>query len=194
MRAPQLPLSKAEAAAAAAAAAARPKRKDLRVAGGKVWEDKTLEEWPENDFRLFVGDLAPEVEHKDLAGVFAEYPSFQMARVIYDKPSGKSKGFGFVSLMNVMEAAKAIRDKNRKYLRSRPITVRWSQWHKRSLTSLSKGERKDQLRLVQAASSINPAEASKQRQKEKRALKRRADGAGRGRGRGRGGGMPPGGL
>ena len=30
---------------------------NLRKAGGKLWEDKTLDEWPENDFRIFCGDL-----------------------------------------------------------------------------------------------------------------------------------------
>ena len=30
-------------------------------AQGNHWEDKSLEEWPENDYRLFVGDLGNEV-------------------------------------------------------------------------------------------------------------------------------------
>ena len=30
---------------------------NLRKAGQKVWEDKTLDEWPESDFRIFCGDL-----------------------------------------------------------------------------------------------------------------------------------------
>ncbi|EGZ14112.1 hypothetical protein PHYSODRAFT_510538 [Phytophthora sojae] len=29
----------------------------LRLAGGQIWEDPTLEDWPDNDFRLFCGDL-----------------------------------------------------------------------------------------------------------------------------------------
>jgi hypothetical protein len=33
----------------------------VRKAAGKAWVDPTLSEWPENDFRLFVGDLAKEV-------------------------------------------------------------------------------------------------------------------------------------
>ncbi len=31
--------------------------KHVRYAAGKYWEDKTLEDWEENDFRLFAGDL-----------------------------------------------------------------------------------------------------------------------------------------
>lgn len=29
----------------------------LRKVAGEVWEDKTMEEWPENDFRIFCGNL-----------------------------------------------------------------------------------------------------------------------------------------
>ena len=38
-----------------------PKKEDknptLRKAAGLVWEDKSLVEWPENDYRIFVGNL-----------------------------------------------------------------------------------------------------------------------------------------
>ena len=33
----------------------------IRVAGGEVWEDKTLLEWDINDYRLFCGDLGNDV-------------------------------------------------------------------------------------------------------------------------------------
>ena len=33
----------------------------VRKAVDSVWVDKTLSEWPENDYRLFVGDIAKEV-------------------------------------------------------------------------------------------------------------------------------------
>jgi len=167
----------AAAAVAAAAQAAKPKRRDVRIAGGKVWVDPSLEDWPENDYRLFVGDLAPEVTEGDLRTLFGEYPSFQMARIIYDKISSKSKGYGFASLLDVMDAAKAIRDKNRKYLRSRPITVRWSQWQKRSIAALSNEERKEQMKLVKAATSINPVEARRQKRREAKALKAKREAA-----------------
>lgn len=113
-----------------------------------------MQDWPENDFRLFVGDLAPEVENEDLARMFREYDSFAMARVVKDRSTEKSRGYGFVSMLDLMDAAKAIRDKNRKYLKSRPITVRWSNWKKRSLQSLSGKQRKQQMKLVKAARSM----------------------------------------
>ena len=33
----------------------------IRVAGGEVWEDKTLLDWDINDYRLFCGDLGNDV-------------------------------------------------------------------------------------------------------------------------------------
>lgn len=48
---------------------------------GETWEDKTLEDWPENDFRIFCGDLGNEVNDEGLAAAFRKYSSFQRARV-----------------------------------------------------------------------------------------------------------------
>jgi hypothetical protein len=33
----------------------------MRKAAGEVWEDKTMEDWPENDYRIFCGNLGNEV-------------------------------------------------------------------------------------------------------------------------------------
>lgn len=82
----------------------------FRQAGGDRWEDKSLGEWPENDYRIFVGDLGAEVNDDMLTKAFAKYPTFQKAKVVKDKSSGKSKGFGFVSLMDPGDYAKVRRD------------------------------------------------------------------------------------
>jgi hypothetical protein len=39
----------------------KPREGVLRVAGGEKWMDDKLDVWPENDFRIFVGNLGPEV-------------------------------------------------------------------------------------------------------------------------------------
>jgi hypothetical protein len=65
-----------------------------RKAAGLTWEDSTLAEWPENDFRLFCGDLGNEVNDDVLTKAFARFPHFNMARVIRDKRTGKTKGYG----------------------------------------------------------------------------------------------------
>ncbi|CAL2269578.1 unnamed protein product [Prunus armeniaca] len=52
-----------------------------RKAAGQSWEDPTLAEWPENDYRLFCGDLGNEVNDDVLSKAFSRFPSFNMARV-----------------------------------------------------------------------------------------------------------------
>jgi len=48
--------------------------------GGR-WRDPTLDEWPENDFRIFVGDLGNECNDDALGKAFQKYPSFAKAKV-----------------------------------------------------------------------------------------------------------------
>ena len=57
-------------------------KKFVRTGADKVWIDDTLNEWPENDFRLFVGDLGNEVTSEMLAKEFQPYKSFAKAKVI----------------------------------------------------------------------------------------------------------------
>ncbi|GLE01795.1 hypothetical protein PINS_up010633 [Pythium insidiosum] len=57
-------------------------KKNLRMAGGEIWEDPTLADWPDDDFRLFVGDLGNEVNDEILSHAFSRYASFQRARVV----------------------------------------------------------------------------------------------------------------
>ena len=53
----------------------------VRTAADNVWVDETLKEWPENDFRLFVGDLGNEVTTEMLAKEFQTFKSFNKAKV-----------------------------------------------------------------------------------------------------------------
>ena len=65
-----------------------------------------------DDFRLFCGDLGNEVNDELLARAFQKYPSFQRARVVRDKRTGKTKGFGFVSFKDSQDFIKAMREMN----------------------------------------------------------------------------------
>ena len=54
--------------------------------------DSSLLDWPENDFRIFVGDLGNETNDDVLTRAFNKYPTFNKARVVRDKRSNKTKG------------------------------------------------------------------------------------------------------
>ncbi|KAJ0702395.1 putative RNA recognition motif domain, nucleotide-binding alpha-beta plait domain superfamily [Helianthus annuus] len=83
-----------------------------RKAAGQTWEDPTLADWPENDYRLFCGDLGNEVNDDVLSKAFSRFPSFNMARVVRDKRTGKTKGYGFVSFANPTDLASALKEMN----------------------------------------------------------------------------------
>jgi len=48
---------------------------------GEVWEDQSMEDWPDNDYRIFCGNLGNEVTDEMLALSFRKYPSFNRAKV-----------------------------------------------------------------------------------------------------------------
>ncbi|RDY12706.1 RNA-binding protein 42 [Mucuna pruriens] len=103
-----------------------------RKAAGQSWEDPILAEWPEDDYRLFCGDLGNEVNDDVLSKAFSRFPSFNLARVVRDKRTGKTKGYGFVSFANPADLAAALKEMNGKYVGNRPIKLRKSKWRERT--------------------------------------------------------------
>ncbi|KAK3189526.1 hypothetical protein Dsin_029087 [Dipteronia sinensis] len=103
-----------------------------RKAAGQAWEDPTLADWPENDYRLFCGDLGNEVNDDVLSKAFQRFPTFNMAKVVRDKRTGKTKGYGFVSFANPSDLAAAVKEMNGKYVGNRPIKLRKSKWKERT--------------------------------------------------------------
>jgi RNA recognition motif-containing protein len=73
--------------------------------------------------KLFVGNLSFSVDDAKLGEMFAEFGEVTEAKVITDKFSGRSKGFGFVTFANDDDAAKAAEDMNGKDADGRPLTV-----------------------------------------------------------------------
>lgn len=108
-------------------------KKIIRVAGGQVWEDSSLLNWDSNDYRLFAGDLGNDVTDEVLTRTFSRYPSFQMAKVVRDKRSNKTKGYGFISFKSPDDFTKAIKDMNGRYVGSRPIKLTKSNWKDRNV-------------------------------------------------------------
>jgi RNA recognition motif-containing protein len=62
--------------------------------------------------KLYVGNLSYTVTEERLQQHFAQHGSVVSARIITDKFSGRSKGFGFVEMSSDQEAEKAIRALN----------------------------------------------------------------------------------
>merc|ERR1719422_172095 len=121
-------------------------KKMIRVAGGQIWEDSTLMNWDHNDFRLFCGDLGNDVTDEVLTRTFSKYASFQKARVVRDKRSNKSKGYGFVSFKDPTDFTRAIKELNGKYVGSRPIKLSKSSWKDRNVDQV-KAKQKEKKQM-----------------------------------------------
>lgn len=120
------------------------KKKVLRTAAGKTWEDPTLADWDPSDFRIFVGDLGNEATDEMLARLFNGYPSFQRARVVRDPRTNKVKGYGFVSFRDPKDFLRAMKEVNGRYCGNRPVKLRKSVWKDRSIPAARKREKEKQ--------------------------------------------------
>lgn len=73
--------------------------------------------------KLFVGNLAFKVTESDLEKLFSQYGAVTESLVMLDRQTGRSRGFGFVS-METPEAAKAAAEAlNGSQFEGRPLTV-----------------------------------------------------------------------
>ena len=65
-----------------------------------------------DDFRIFVGDIGNDVNDDTLTRAFSKYPSFLKAKVIRERQTKKTKGYGFVSFKDPHDFMQAMREMN----------------------------------------------------------------------------------
>jgi cold-inducible RNA-binding protein len=72
---------------------------------------------------LYVGNLSYDVADGDLQNLFETHGTVQSARVIKDRDTGRSKGFGFVEMDSGEQAQAAIAALNGQEVNGRALTV-----------------------------------------------------------------------
>ena len=72
---------------------------------------------------MHVGNLAYNVTEDDLRTLFSSFGEVSAVNIIKEKPSGKSKGFGFVDMPNNSEADKAMKGLNGTRLKDQLIKI-----------------------------------------------------------------------
>jgi RNA recognition motif-containing protein len=72
---------------------------------------------------IFIGSLPYTIKENDLKGFFEEYGEVSSAKIITDKFSGRSKGFGFIEMPDAAAGKKAIEELNGAELEGRTIVV-----------------------------------------------------------------------
>ncbi len=73
---------------------------------------------------IFVARLNFKTRREDLEQAFAQYGQVASAKIVKDRETGRSKGFGFVEMPNDDEANKAIAALNETELDGRTIVVK----------------------------------------------------------------------
>lgn len=74
---------------------------------------------------IFVSNLAYGLETKDLISAFSTFGEITDAKIIKDRESGRSKGFGFVTFIDPDQAKEAL-DMNGKELHGRTVRVNFA--------------------------------------------------------------------
>ena len=85
-----------------------------------VWELKNRSVAQMN---IYVGNVKYEMTENDLKEMFSAYGEVASARIITDKDTGRSKGFGFVEMPNDSQALVAIESTNEKEIGGRTLKV-----------------------------------------------------------------------
>jgi RNA recognition motif-containing protein len=74
-------------------------------------------------YKLFVGSLPWSVDDRSLQSAFEAHGTVISAKVVKDRATGRSKGFGFVEMENQSEADNAISALNESEFQGRNIVV-----------------------------------------------------------------------
>lgn len=73
--------------------------------------------------KLYVGNLPYSFSDSDMERTFSAFGSVNSAKVIMDRDSGRSKGFGFVEMSSAAEATAAISGMHGKDMDGRDLIV-----------------------------------------------------------------------
>jgi RNA recognition motif-containing protein len=72
---------------------------------------------------IYIGNLSYNISEDELGEAFRSFGQVETVKIIRDKYSGQSKGFGFVEMPSAEEARSAITDLNGKELKGRTLKV-----------------------------------------------------------------------
>ncbi|EGV60103.1 E3 ubiquitin-protein ligase pub1 [Yamadazyma tenuis] len=77
-------------------------------------------------FNVFVGDLSPEVDDVTLSKAFSQFKSKREAHVMWDMQTSRSRGYGFVTFLDQLDAQMAINSMNGQEVLGRVIRCNWA--------------------------------------------------------------------
>lgn len=72
---------------------------------------------------IFVGNLSYKMQEQELEALFQEHGDVQSAKIVMDRETGRSRGFGFVEMADAAAAQSAINALNGQEHQGRAIVV-----------------------------------------------------------------------
>ena len=73
--------------------------------------------------KLYVGNLPYRMSEEELRNPFEEFGEVASVNIVYDRETGRSKGFGFVEMPNESEAEQAMEQLNGQPVGGRPLRI-----------------------------------------------------------------------
>jgi len=73
--------------------------------------------------KMYVGNIAFDATEEDLRNLFSEYGEIESLKIIKDQFTERSKGFGFIEMVDEKDAKKAIAGLNDKDFMGKTLTV-----------------------------------------------------------------------
>jgi len=91
---------------------------------------------------MYVSNLSFHTTDEDLRKLFTQYGTVSSAKVITDRETGRSRGFGFVEMESSKEANEAMKNLDNKEIEGRPISVTVARERENKGNSNSGGRKK----------------------------------------------------
>jgi len=82
-----------------------------------------MSSYGEKKMNIYVGNLSYNMTDEDLEKMFQEFGTVSESKIITDRDTGRSKGFGFVEMPNQAEGDEAIKELDGKEIDGRSIKV-----------------------------------------------------------------------
>jgi cold-inducible RNA-binding protein len=83
----------------------------------------SMSSYGEKKMNIYVGNLSYNMTDEDLEKMFQEFGTVSESKIITDRDTGRSKGFGFVEMPNQAEGDEAIKELDGKEIDGRSIKV-----------------------------------------------------------------------
>ncbi|KAL3825714.1 hypothetical protein ACJIZ3_021743 [Penstemon smallii] len=98
-----------------------------RGAEREVMKPKINQGFVDSPHKLYAGNLSWNLTSQNLREAFSEQPGFLSAKIIFDRDSGRSRGFGFITFQSAEDVESALNSMNGVELEGRPVRLNLAQ-------------------------------------------------------------------